>query len=329
MAAVYLSMRIIENIIQDIGEFFSRDILSFSILVCLGVFLMNHLASAQSLANSPTTKSILKVNSRKYTDKQSSGRLSQQIKFHNGELAKKWQVNLNLSAAQKAIKEGTQKGQNANEYSLESGYSYQFDNDMGLKTSLGYITYTKNELQNDFTDLITSFYLMKSNLNSNIVFKPYLLSTFPVSKDSRHRQQMNLGLGLGGLLAIQTNFSTGKLTTAASISFQKYSHKYETALNNAINTSHTSNQQISASWEYLKIALSLQFRHINSWNYNETTNEFFFHSQEVSWNLNKNLSFAIGHTNLGSTFAPNKEDIEVRLVDDINSMVYLSTNYVF
>lgn len=321
-------MGFIERKLQELGEFFSKDILSFSILICLGVFLVNHLASANSSVKSSNTN-ITKLKSKKYIDNESSGSLSQQIKFHNDPTIKNWQINIGLSVAQKAISDGSQKDQNNNEYNFNSETSIKFSNDMSLKSIFGYSTYNKNELQNDFSDLLMSLYLFKSKFNSNINFSPYLTTTIPISKDSSQRQQMNLGYGLGASLSNQSRLLSGFFSIAGGISLQKYSHKYDTSLNNTINTSHSSNQQVSTGWEYKQIGLTLLFRHINSWNYNGTMRESFLHLQEISWSATKNLSFSGGHSNSGNVLSPNQEDIQIRLIDDNSSTLFLSTNYIF
>lgn len=110
---------------------------------------------------------------------------------------------------------------------------------------------------------------------------------------------------------------------------QKYFHRYETALNNYINTSYTSNQQISTGWEYKQFGATLLFRHINAWNYSGNMSEAFFHLQSVSWNVNNQLSFSAGHSNSGSVLSPNQEEIEIRLIDDNSSTLFISTNYIF
>jgi hypothetical protein len=321
-------MKLIERKVQEIGEFFSRDILSFAILVCLGIFLVNHLASAQSLAKTPNSN-VLKMKPRKFIEDRSSGSLSKQVQFHNEQSKKNWQLNLGLNAAQKAVNDGTQKDQNSSEYSFSTESSFKFSNEMSLKALLNYSSYTKNELQNDFSDLLVSFYFMKTKLGSNLNFKPYLLSTLPISKDSRQRQQMNLGYGAGASLSNQRGMMAGSLTSAGSLSFQKYSHKFETALNSTINTSHSANQQISLGWEYKQIGLLAMFRHINSWNYSNAMKESFFHLQAISWNINNNLSFSAGLSNSGNVLSANQEDVEIRLIDDNNSTLFASTNYIF
>lgn len=320
-------MRFIERKIVSLGEFFSRDILSFSILVCIGIFLVNHLASAQSLART-SGSSVMKMKAKKSIEDGSSGSLSKQIQFHNDSTAKNWQIDMGLSTAQKAINDGTQKNQYSSATSVSTETSFRFANNMSLKTSLSYNAYTKNELQNDFSDLLMNFYFWKTKF-SNLHFSPYLLSTVPVSKDSRQRQQMNLGFGAGTSLASQNRLAAGLLTAAGSISFQKYGHRYETALNNTINTSHVFNQQISLGWEYKQVGFIGMLRHINAWNYSGNMKELFLHLQAVSWNAYRNLSFSLGHSNSGNVLAPNQEEIEVRLIDDNNSTLFVSTNYIF
>lgn len=313
-------MRFIERKMQDIGKFFSKDILSLAILICLGIFLVNHLAAAEGLVR-PANYNTLSLKPRKIINNLSSSRLSKQVQFHNGQSVSNWQMDLGVNAAQ--------KNQGNTQYAANTETSYKLMSNTSLKTLLNYTTSTKNELQSDFSDLLMTLYFWKSKLGSNLYFMPFLISTLPLSKDSRQNKQMNLGYGGGIGLWYQQSLSLGRLTTASSLSIQKYSNKYESSLNNSINTSYSSNQQLTAGWEYKKIGLTGMFRHVNVWSYTDTTKDRFFHLQELNWIFNPKLSFSFGHSNSGGVLSPNQEDIEIRLIDETDSVLYISTNYVF
>lgn len=316
--------------LNDIIEFFARDILSFSILLFLFAFLANHLASAQTVPrNSGNGFNSIKIKQKKFIENQNSGSLSKQLKFHTGETPKNWQLNFGVNGMQKAVSDGSQKDQGNSVYSFSLEPSFKFANDMSIKGVMSVNSYTKNDLQNDISDLLLSFYFLKTKIASNLNFSSYLTSTVPFSKDSKQRQQMNFGFGGGSALSNQTPISVGILSVAGSISAHKYFHRYETALNNYINTSYSSNQQISMGWEHKQIGATLMFRHINAWNYAGNMSEGFFHMQAFSWNANNQLSFSAGHSNSGSVLSPNQEEIEIRIIDDNSSTLFVSTNYVF
>lgn len=316
--------------LNGIAEFFARDILSLSILLFLFAFLANHLASARGIQkNSGPGFNTIKMKQKKFIEDRNSGSLSKQIKFHTGETPQNWQLNLGLSAMQKAVNDGTQQDHNSQAYSFSLEPSFKFLSDVSLKGVLSYDAHSKNDLQNDISDLLVSLYFFKSKLSSNVNLSPYLTSTLPLSKDSTQRQQLNFGFGGGASVSTQTGLSSGLLSAAGGISIHKYFHRYETALNNYINRSHTSNQQISTGWEYKQIGITLLFRHINAWNYAGNMSEAFFHLQSVSWNVNNQLSFSAGHSNSGNVLSPNQEEIEIRLVDDNSSTLFVSTNFMF
>jgi hypothetical protein len=316
--------------LTELGEFFARDILSFSILICLFTFLVNILASAQPIIRSSASGGTIKnMKPKKFVEDRPSGSLSKQIKFHNETTPKNWQLSLELTAAQKAVNNGSQQDQNSNAYLFHTESSFKFANDMSLKGLIEYQTHSKNELQSDISDLLLSFYFLKTKIGSGVNLTPYLVSTVPLSKDSTQRQQMSFGFGGGASLSTQTGLASGTLTTAGGVSVQKYFHKFETALNNSVNTSYSSNQQISTGWEYKQISASLLFRHVNSWNYAGTMKEVFLHLQALSWNATSQLSFSFGHTNSGNVLSPNQEDIEIRIIDDNASTLFVSTAYVF
>tara|TARA_B110001454_G_C12723326_1_gene436680 strand:- start:40604 stop:41536 length:933 start_codon:yes stop_codon:yes gene_type:complete len=310
-------MRIIERKLTEIGEFFARDILSFAILIFLSAFLLNHLASAAPVRSASSITQKLKT--KKYIEERPTSYLSSGLKFHGSEqVLKSWQVTLGLNTAQKT----------QSTYGINTETSIKFNENSSFKGLLNYTQYSKNELQNDVSDLLMNYYFMKSKLSS-MNLSPYLTSTVPLSKDSTQRQFLNFGVGLGTKLSSQSYLGSGILSTSGSVSIQKYFHKYEIAINNFSNTSHVSNQQISTGWEYKQFGLALQLRHINSWNYAGVAKDSFFHMQTFSWNINRQFSVSAGQTSYGTVISPDQEEVEVRVIDDNASAFFISTNYIF
>lgn len=277
------------RVLANIGEFFSRDILSFAILIFLSVFLLNHLASAQTVRKA---SSIAR---------------------------KSWQINLGFNTAQKT----------QSTFGLMSETSIRFAEDSSFKGLLNYMQYSKNARQNDISDALMNFYFMKSQWSSGLTLSPYITSTLPLSKDSTQRQFLNFGAGLGVKLSGQSRLGSGILSTSGSVSTQKYFHKYEVAANNYSNISYISNQQITTGWDYKKFGFAIQLRHVNSWNYSGTARDSFFHMQTLSWNVNHRFAISAGQTSYGTVILPNQEEIENRLIDDHSSAFFVSANYIF
>lgn len=321
-------MEFVSRKLADIGEFFAKDLLSFAILLFLSMFLINHLASAQTRTRNTGTTST-KMKQKRFLEEKPTGRLNKQIKFQNDESSKNWQTDFGITATQKAISNGSQQDKDKTGYSFSLEPVYKINDQMSLKAYVSYEVNSKNELQSDFTDLLASFYFYKAQITPKITFRPYLTTTLPLSKDSKQRQQMNMGSGVGGTFAGRTKIGPGIFSAAAGISAQKYFHRYETALNNILNTSYYSAQQISSSWEHKSFGINGLFRHINSWNYEGTMKESFLHMQALSYMVTEKLSFSIGHTNTGNVLSPNQEEIDIKLVDSDSSTFFLSTNYVF
>lgn len=319
-------MRFLERKLTEIGEFFARDILSFAILIFLSAFLLNHLASAQTMNRykplvRDTSSVTQKMRSKKFINERPISQINNDWRFHDGGgLDKTWQFNLGLNSAQKS--------QNKSTYSINTETSIKFSEDTSMKGLLNYSKYAKNELQSDTSDLLLNVYFMKTKF-ANMNFSPYLTSTVPLSKDSTQRQFMTFGAGLGAKLSSQSRLGSGILNTSGSVSAQKYFHKFETAINNTVNTSYASNQQITTGWEYKDFGFALQVRHVNSWNYTGAMKDSFFHLQAFSWNASKQLSFSAGQSSSGTVISPNQEEIEIRLIEDNSSALFVSTNYIF
>ena len=164
-------MALIIRKLNDIIDFFTRDILSFSILLFLFVFLANHMASAYTLtrANSMGFNST-KMKQKKFLEDRNSGSLSKHIKFHTGEVTKNWQLNFGLSTTQKAVSDGSQKDTDSRAYSFSMEPSFKFGNSISLKGVLSYNSHMKNNLQNDLSDLLLSLYFLKKKVSSNLNF---------------------------------------------------------------------------------------------------------------------------------------------------------------
>lgn len=310
-------MSFLERALAEIGEFFARDILSFAILIFISAFLLNHLASAQTIRK--TSSISQKMRTKKYADEYTNY-LSSDLKFHNSSAQRKsWQINLGLNTIQKK----------QSSLGLHSETAIKLGDESSFKGFLSYTQYSQNTLQNDVSDLLMNFYFMKSKWPSNLTLSPYLTSTIPLSKDSTQRQFLNFGVGLGAKLSSQSRLGSGVLSTAGSISVQKYFHKYEVAINNYSNVSYLSNQQITTGWDYKQFGLSVQLRHINSWNYTGAVKDSFFHMQTLSWNVNNQFSVTAGQTSYGAMILPNQEEIENRFIEDNSAAFFVSTNYVF
>lgn len=297
--------------LEDIIDFFARDILSLSILVCLFAFLANTFVFAKPVIRRQSSS----VNSLQMKSMQSK--------------KKDWQVSLELNAGQKATKNAGDQDKYYQLYSLNTETSYNLNESMNFKGILNYDTSSKNELQNDISDLLLSLSVYKSRLGSNLILTPYLTTTLPLSKDSKQRQRMNFGSGFGGVISGQSKLTVGSLNYAFGLSAHKYFHAFEIAINNINNISYSSNQYINVGWNSGAISTVGHIRHINAWDYSGKTRDATFHLESVIYNANESLSFALGHTNSGSILSPTQEEVEIRLIEETDTMIFISSAYVF
>ncbi len=140
---------------------------------------------------------------------------------------------------------------------------------------------------------------------------------------------MAFGAGGGVALSSQHRISSGLVTSSTSLSFQKYTNKYETALNNASNYSQASNQRISLGWEYKQFGLIGMARNLVSWTYANGVKNTFFNLAAISWAPTTSCTFSAGVSNTGNVLSPTQEDIELRRIDDNYATTFISTNYIF
>jgi hypothetical protein len=154
------------------------------------------------------------------------------------------------------------------------------------------------------------------------VLKPGLSLTLPQSKVSRELK--NLEFAIGGKLAasIKPEFLVKGFSFSASLGLNRSIHRYETALNGAMNNQYASKQGIVTGYAIGAFSFDLEISHINAWTYKGGMRESYEHNESASVGFADYYSFTVGHTNGGSVFKANGYESNYRLIDENNSMVY-------
>lgn len=106
-------------------------------------------------------------------------------------------------------------------------------------------------------------------------------------------------------------------------------HKYEEDINGNILNVYTLRETLSGSYSYKNFAASASLILRHGINYQGGATQSFEHSQELTYNFSKTWSGSLGHTNSGAWYRPNGQDSNLRLINEDDSIIYVSTTAVF
>lgn len=162
---------------------------------------------------------------------------------------------------------------------------------------------------------------------------PSMQIRFPIS---RADQESSF---LGGVIANLTTamnpayLISKKLSVALSLVGMRYVHTYEEAANGDLNTEYKFAQVFSLGFDFTSwMGISAEIDHINAWDYHGLQKEFYNHTEELNFTVDKNWSMALGHqygNGMVSVWAANQQDYDFKLVDETNSLVFGQVTYTF
>lgn len=208
--------------------------------------------------------------------------------------------------------------------------NYKISHNFSLRADSGYSQNLKNSESDDFTN--TTFTLVRRPFAMG---KSFLLNyqtslVAPTSKAAHKAQSLLTAIGIGSNLIINPDLLISGLEITGGLKFNRNFHKYETAISGPVNTQHSSTQNLSFAYSFTSgIALSASFTHMNTWSYNNVMRDYFDFTQEISYEINRTLTIAAGHTNSGATLKSNGTDSNIALLDENASLVYGSLTLVF
>jgi len=182
---------------------------------------------------------------------------------------------------------------------------------------------------NGFTDSSIALVRSPFPLGSFFLLAPSVAIGLPTSQESHEGQSMQAALK-AGLTAL---INPKRLWTGVDVAFilnaSRNFDQYDTALDGTPNTEYILIEGISADYGYGNFSISVEASNRTNWGYDNTTQQYFEHTEEIDYQINPTFLFAVGHTNSGSIFKPNGTDSNIKLVDEDTSMVYASLAVIF
>jgi hypothetical protein len=106
-------------------------------------------------------------------------------------------------------------------------------------------------------------------------------------------------------------------------------HPYEEDINGVILNKYSSNQSITINYSYSAWSLSLDFINRSRWTYKDNIKQSFIANQEIGYEINPNLNFAIGHTNEASALKADGQSSNLNFSDEKTSTVFATIGVNF
>ncbi len=154
-------------------------------------------------------------------------------------------------------------------------------------------------------------------------------STLPTSKYSRDFQNFEGSLGGSYTFALTEAVLMKGLSTSLSLGAARNFHRYETDATGRILNPYSVREIVSAGYSKGAFSFSFEFLHRHAWNYSGTVSQVFEHTEEITYSVTPQWGVALGHTNGGSWLAPNRQDSNLKLINENDSIIYGSMSLVF
>lgn len=194
----------------------------------------------------------------------------------------------------------------------------------------GYTQNITNPESSDWNDTSISFRKSPTLMSWPVLLGYSIGGVIPTSKDSYKRQNSQGSATASVTAALNPSVLMAGLGVTGILSFAKNFHQYETDINGKVLNQYTSSQILSLSYDWpVGISISANLVHRNAFTYQSNIRESFEISEELSYEINKMFSVAVGHSNSGNALKPNGTDSNVQVMDENSSVVYASGTMSF
>lgn len=205
------------------------------------------------------------------------------------------------------------------------GASYKFENIGKLSVSQLLDKDLKNDRLETWNDTQVSFSRSIYTFNDVFSLSGRVSGTIPLSEESTENANLITSIGLFPTLAADLNPYIKGLSLSYIPSFRRSFHEFETKADGGSNTAYSWAQRLVIDYSFSEsFSLSLDQSYIRGYTYRGTSNDRFSFDQSLNYQMNKNVSWSLGHSLGGSALAVNGSDSNVRLFDENESSVYFS-----
>lgn len=208
-----------------------------------------------------------------------------------------------------------------------------------VKAAISYSQDLKDESEaaSTFNDIILSYSLNPNRWQWSapyvLTLTPYSKLVLPVAKTSTKQDQLQTSISVGASFGIIPDgiapVKNGAWSLAIALSAGQNFHAYETNITGQVLNHYLSNQSINLGYSYKDFSFSVEFINKSRWTYNGNSKNSFEHTEEIGYGISDHMNVAIGHTNTGSGLKSNAVDSNLSLVNENDSMIYVSMGLAF
>lgn len=236
-------------------------------------------------------------------------------------------LSLDYSRSMVDFQDGSRsEGQGAN-LSLSAKLGAGFT--ASIKTSVSQDNRDSESLTNGLSDTSISVSMKRSKLTDSLKGGFSISTMLPTSKYSSEYQDLQ---GIFGV-SYGVGFNEGILMDGFDLSFSigasKLFHRYQTDKAGTVLNQHSLREGISASYTYKNLSFSFDLNNRHAWTYGNNVKQAYEASQEVSYSIMPTWGMSLGHTNSEAWLKPNGQDSNLKLINENNSIVYVSTSVMF
>jgi len=220
---------------------------------------------------------------------------------------------------------------------LNTTLGYKFNKDYKLTGEVDLVQDTLDSENNDISGASLALAHSKISVADRLLdLTPSLSSSIPVSQFDHHTSlQTSFGMALKTEINPEFLFSK-RLSLALSLAGTRNFHTYSEGQDGTPNTEYVAVQDLKIGWEFTSwLSFAFDVANIDLWSYNGILSEFYAHSEEFDFTINKQWSVALGqcYGNPLSPFVPvwqaDQQNYNFSLIDQRYSTVYGSVTLTY
>ena len=187
----------------------------------------------------------------------------------------------------------------------------------------------QESLDDGFSDLLFILSKKPNELNGWLLGAPVFVAVLPTAERTTQVQNLKTSLSAGYTFTINPEVLIKGASFSLNLAASRNFHQYETDKAGTILNQYGLKETLSAGYGFGDWAFSADFVFRHAMTYQNNWVQAFEHSQEAAYSVTKNWGITLGHTNSGSWLAPNGQDSNFKLINEDDSIVYVSSSLAF
>ncbi|OFZ31511.1 MAG: hypothetical protein A2622_02705 [Bdellovibrionales bacterium RIFCSPHIGHO2_01_FULL_40_29] len=167
-----------------------------------------------------------------------------------------------------------------------------------------------------------------------LTLAPTFSAVVPASRVSQKRDQLQTAFSAGASFGIIPDGiaaeKDGAWDLAIGLTVGRNFHAYEESLDGSvILNQYSSNQTLNLGYSYKQWSVGVEYIHKSRWSYQGNVQDSFELSQEIGYEINKNVAVALGHANAGPGLKANGSEPSLNVINENDSAVYAQLGVSF